>query len=326
VTTTERIAALLPTGGDLDEMLENAALADFYGYEAINVSHIAARDSFSCIARLSGLVQHAILGTAVAPIYHRSPASMAQAAATLADMTGGRFRLGLGTGHQVTMGGWHGQTIGKPVAEMREYVSVVRAVLDGTTPFEGSRWSSTFAFMGWEPTDEVPIHLAALSPGMLKLAGEIADGVLLWACPSSYVRDVVVPAVAEGRASAGKTLDGFSIAAAVPTSLDDEGGAAHAGIRAELHRYFSLPYYRRMFDRAGYGKDIAEYDSAADTDAQLAAISDEFLADLCAIGDEMALATSIERYRDAGANLPMITHVRGTVFDKAIAAAAPPAH
>ena len=226
MTTTERIAALLPTGGDLDEMLENAALADSHGYEAINVTHIAARDSFSCIARLSGHVQHAALGTAVAPIYHRSPASMAQAAATVAEMTGGRFRLGLGTGHQVTMGGWHGQTIGKPVAEIREYVSVVRAVLDGTTPFEGSRWSTTFAFVGWDPRDEVPIHLAALSPGMLKLAGEIADGVLLWACPSSYVRDVVVPAVTEGRASVGRD----------PGRVHDRGSRPHEPRRRERCR------------------------------------------------------------------------------------------
>jgi len=322
VTATERIAVLLPTGGDLAELLENAALADSYGYEAINCSHIASRDAFATIARLSAHIQNATLGTAVAPIYHRSPASMAQAAATLADMTAGRFRLGLGTGHVVTMGGWHGQTIGKPLAEMREYVSVIRAVLDGATPYEGSRWSTTFAFRGWEPQVEVSIHLAALSPGMLKLAGELADGVLLWACPSSYVRDVVVPAVAEGRARSGKTLDGFTIAAAVPTSLESERGEGYAGIREELHRYFGLPYYRSMFERAGYGKDIAEYDSAPNLDAQLAAISDEFVADLCAFGDEEAVAASIRRYRDAGANLPMITHVRGTAFDQAIAAAA----
>ena len=326
MTTTERIAVLLPTGGDLGELLENAALADSHGYEAINVSHIAARDSFACLARLSAHIQHATLGTAVTPIYYRSPASTAQAAATLADMTNGRFRLGLGTGHQATMGGWHGQTIGQPVAEMREYVAVIRAVLDGSTPYDGSRWSTTFAFMGWEPTAEVPIHLAALSPGMLKLAGEIADGVVLWACPSSYVRDVVVPAVAEGRAKVGKTLDGFTIAAAVPTSLDVENGVAQAGIREELHRYFGLPYYRSMFERAGYGKDIADFDSAPDIESQLKAISDQFLADLCAIGDQRDVLASIQRYRDAGANLPMITHVRGTGFDKAIAAAAPRAH
>ena len=68
--------------------------------------------------------RRARLATAVAPIYHRSPASMAQTAATVDDLSGGRFRLGLGAGHQITMSAWHGQRIGKPLAEMREYVSV----------------------------------------------------------------------------------------------------------------------------------------------------------------------------------------------------------
>ena len=131
-----KISVLIPTTGDIATVREHAVTADQLGYDSINCSHIAARDSFTTLAGLAHLAPSVTLATAVAPIYHRSPASMAQTAATVDDLSGGRFRLGLGTGHRATMGGWHGQDIGNPVAEMREYAALVRALLAGTEPPE----------------------------------------------------------------------------------------------------------------------------------------------------------------------------------------------
>ena len=71
---------------------------------------------------------------------------------------------------------------------------------------------------------------------MLRLAGEIADGVLLWACPADYVRDVVVPEVTAGRERASKPLDGFEILAAIPSAVSDDRAAVLDGVRTELHR------------------------------------------------------------------------------------------
>jgi len=146
---------------------------------------------------------------------------------------------------------------------------------------------------------------------MLRLAGEIADGVVLWACPASYVRDVVVPEVTAGRARAGRDLAGFEICAAVPSAVVTDPVAGQ-GIRAELHRYFGLPFYRAMFAHAGYEADIAAYDAAADVAAQRAAISDAFIEDLCAIGKPEDVAGGVARYRAAGATNPMITNITGT--------------
>ncbi len=87
---------------------------------------------------------------------------------------------------------------------------------------------------------------------------------------------------------------------------------AHDGIRAELHRYFGLPFYRAMFVHAGYDADIAAYDAAADVAAQRAAISDAFIGDLCAIGTPEDVAAGVARYRAAGATNPMITNITGT--------------
>ena len=310
-----KTSVLIPTTGDIATVREHAGIADQLGYDSINCSHIAARDSFTTLAGLAHLAPSVTLATAVAPIYHRSPASMAQTAATIDDLSGGRFRLGLGTGHRATMGGWHGQDIGNPVAEMREYVALVRALLAGDEPPAGLRWNSTFAFNGFKARPDIPIYLAGLSPAMLRLAGEIADGVVLWACPASYVGDVVVREVAAGRARAGLGLDGFDICAAIPSAVvadPADPAVAHQGIRAELHRYFGLPFYRAMFAQAGYEADIAAYDAAAGVDAQRAAISNAFIDDLCAIGTPEDVAAGVARYRSAGATNPMITNITGT--------------
>jgi alkanesulfonate monooxygenase SsuD/methylene tetrahydromethanopterin reductase-like flavin-dependent oxidoreductase (luciferase family) len=314
----------IPALDSYDAAVRYALLADELGYDSINFSHIAARDSFTMAAALAVVTERVSLGTTVAPIYHRSPASMAQTAATVDEISGGRFRLGLGLGHRVTMGGWHGQDIGTPTVEMREYVAIVRAILAGEPPPPGQRWTSTFAFMGLRPRPEIPIYQAALSPAMLRLAGEIADGVVLWATPADYVRDVVMPEVTIGRERASKPLDGFEILAAVPSAVVGDRAAALDGVRTELHRYFGLPFYRAMFEAAGFATELAAYDAAApDVAAQKLAISEVFIEQLCAIGDETAIRRGVERYRDAGATNPVLTPVLGTDFEPALRAAAP---
>ena len=141
------VSVLVPTTGQWSDVVGYAALADELGYESINCSHISARDSFSTLAALASVGPNVRLATAVAPIYHRSPASMAQTAATVDDLSGGRFRLGLGSGHRITMAQWHGAEIGRPLAEMREYVGVVRALWSGRDATDGARWRSEFGFV-----------------------------------------------------------------------------------------------------------------------------------------------------------------------------------
>jgi alkanesulfonate monooxygenase SsuD/methylene tetrahydromethanopterin reductase-like flavin-dependent oxidoreductase (luciferase family) len=158
---------------------------------------------------------------------------------------------------------------------------------------------------------------------MLRLAGEIADGVVLWACPSQYVRDVVVPEVTAGRDRAGKPLKGFHILAAVPSAMTHDRATALAGVRNELQRYFGLPFYRAMFQAAGFAGDVAAFDAASpDVDAQKLAISERFIDHLCAIGDDAAVRDGVQRYRDAGVTNPVLTAILGTDFEPTLRAAA----
>ncbi|MFL5820928.1 MAG: LLM class flavin-dependent oxidoreductase [Solirubrobacteraceae bacterium] len=320
------VGCFVSTGRSLDAAVERVRLAETLGYQSAYVTHIAGRDSLTVVTAYALATQRIRVGTGVVPIYTRTPASMAQTAATIDELSGGRLDLGLGVSHRPVVEGWHGQTIDRPVAEMREYVTIVRAILAGEDPPPGGKWRTTFRLAGLDPRPRLPVYVAALSPGMLRLAGEVGDGVVLWLCNPDYIRDVVVGEVRKGRERAGKGLDGFDLVPAVPSALTDDRESAYAAMRQDLLPYFGLPFYRAMLERSGLGEDIAAFDAASgDVEAMKAAISDRFLAVLTAVGDQDAVRSGIERYRTAGATSPCVGPVPGTDFEATLRAGAPAA-
>lgn len=318
-------ACFISTGRSLESAVERVRLAESLGYEAVYVTHIAGRESLTVLTVYALATDRIRVGTGVVPIYSRTPATMAQTAATIDELSGGRLDLGLGVSHRPIVEGWHGQTIDRPVAEMREYVAIVRAILRGEDPPAGEKWRTGFRLAGLDPRPDVRIYVAALSPAMLRLAGEIADGTILWLCNANYVRDVVVPEVTKGRERAGKPLEGFDIVPAVPSALTDDRDAAWGSLRRDLIPYFGLPFYRAMIERSGFASDIEAFDAAAsggDLDAMTAAISDGFLEVLSAAGDEEQLLAGLRRYADAGATSPAAGPIARTDFEATLRAAA----
>lgn len=314
----------ISTGRSLEQAIDRVKLAESLGYHSVFVTHIAGRESLTVLTAYALATERIRVGTGVVPIYTRTPATMAQTAATIDELSGGRLTLGLGVSHRVVVEGWHGQAIDHPVAEMREYTQIVHAILRGEDPPAGEKWSTSFHLAGLDPRPELPVFIAALSPAMLELAGEIADGVMLWLCNPNYVRDVVMPAVRAGRERAGKGLDGFEIVAAVPAALTEDTATTYDAMRSELLTYFSLPFYRTMIERSGYGQDIAAYDAArGDVAGMRAAISDGFLDALTAVGDEPAVRAGVGRYVDAGVTLPCVGPISKTDFEATLHAAAP---
>lgn len=319
------IGAFISPGRSLDRALARVALADQLGFDAAYVTHIAGRDSLTVLMAYADVSQRIRLGTGVVPIFSRTPATMAQTAATIDERSDGRMVLGLGISHRVTVENWHGAEITKPVTQMRDYVAAVRAILRGEAPPEGEFFRTRFQFMSYEARAELPIYVAALSPNMLRLAGEVADGVMLWLCNPEYIRAVVVPAVSEGRERAGRSLDGFDVVAAVPVALTDDADAARATMRQDLVPYASLPFYRAMLDRSGFGGDLAAFDqgmAAGDVERAKAGLSDRLLAALAGIGTADEVRAAVERYRDAGTVSPCIGGLPGTDFDAALSAVA----
>ena len=182
-----------------------------------------------------------------------------------------------------------------PVQAMREYVEIIRTTMrEGESKFTGDHFTAHWTYSGPRHPD-LPIVIAALGPRMLEQAGEIADGVALWMCAPSYIENEVVPRVRRGREKAGKTMDGFLIAASMAACITTDIPAALDAFRSTATVYSNLPFYRRALEGAGFAEDLAG-----------GAPTDRMLLDLAGIGDEATVHAAIQRYRDAGANLPVI--------------------
>jgi F420-dependent oxidoreductase-like protein len=318
--------AFISVGKSLDSAIERVVRAEELGFDSVYVTHIAGRDSLTVLMAYAAPTERIKLGTGVLPIYSRTPVATAQQAATIDEYSGGRMVLGLGVSHRVTVENWYGAKIERPLRDMREYVGAVRAMFRGEDPPEGQSFRTNFHFMGIEPRADLPIYVAALSPGMLRLAGEIADGVILWLCNPSYVREVVVPEVSAGRERAGKSIEGFDVVAAVPAAVTDDRAAAYDTMRGDLLTYWSLPFYRAMIERSGFGDDIAAFDAsmaAGDLVRARNGISDRFLQALTAIGSPEDVRAGVARYTEAGATSPCVGAISGTDFRATLEATAP---
>ena len=294
-----KLGAFLSPGGDLAATIDLTRRAEELGYDSVWVTHGAGRDSFVVLAAYGAATKRVGLGNGVVPIYPRHPVTMAQAALSLNEVTGGRFRLGIGVSHKASMEGMLGLTLAKPLTAMREYVAVLRGAFGSGANFDGSMYQAHWTMALPTRLPSPPIYLAALSSKMLELAGEIADGAVLWLCSPAYVRDVAVPAIERGRRRAGKSLADFEIVASVPLAVTDDPKAAMTAFRGELTRYLTLPFYRAMLEASGLGDGIKAFDRDGQVPESVATV-------LGAVGDAAAARAYIETYRKAGVTLPAV--------------------
>ena len=211
-----RTAVFLSPGADLAASVDLARRADAAGYESVWVTHGIGRDGLHVLSAYAHAAPRVGLGTGVLPIYPRHPVLLAQEALTLQEVSGGRLRLGIGVSHRPVMESALGLDMGQPLAVAREYVAVLRQALGGRVQHTGARYQVTWQMGLPRPPSPPPVYLAGLGTGMLELAGEIADGAVLWLCAPAYIREHALPAIRRGRERAGKRLDGFEIVVSVP--------------------------------------------------------------------------------------------------------------
>jgi F420-dependent oxidoreductase-like protein len=295
----DRLAAFSPAVKTLAESVDRARIVERYGYESLWTTQLpTARDASLVLAAYASATERVKIGTGVLPLYTRHPTAMVQMAATLDELSGGRFILGLGVSHRVTVEGMWGLRLESPVEAMREYLTIVRTTLrDGACTFEGKFFTARWSYLG-PRREDIPIMISALNPRMLELAGELADGVVLYMCAPGFIKDHVMPHVKTGRQKAGKSMEGFEIVAAVDACVTSDRDAALATYQKTLDRYAALPFYRRAMEAGEFNPDV-----------------------LAAIGEAEQVRDAIARYRDVGVTLPGVGPFGGR-FEETIAAAA----
>src|SRR5690349_14322098 len=154
------IATYLNPGAELGAAVELARTAERLGYDSVWVTHGLGRDSFLVLAAYGAATSRIRLGNGVVPIYPRHPVTMAQAALTLSEMTGGRFRLGIGVSHAASMEDMLGLRVVEPLNAMREYVAVLRGALGDGADFSGRHYRARWAMAVPRRPPAPPIYLA----------------------------------------------------------------------------------------------------------------------------------------------------------------------
>jgi len=194
----------LPELADVAREAERLGYTDSWSFEVDGV------DGFTPLAVI-GLSTSMRIGTAIANVYTRGPATLASTAAGLADVAPGRFVLGIGAGSQPIVESWNGGKFTRPATRVREMAQFLRSALAGErVVFKGETFTVDGFRLTRVPKEPVPIHVAALREGMLKVAGQVGDGVILnWLSPDDVPRSVgVVRAAAR---QAGRDPDAIEV-------------------------------------------------------------------------------------------------------------------
>jgi 5,10-methylenetetrahydromethanopterin reductase len=252
-------------------LIEWSRAAEDAGFSAVFMTE-ANNDSLACSLALGLHTKRIMLGTAITNIYLRHPNLLANEAAAVQEFTGGRFILGLGTGHREG-NSMLGIEMGEPLKKMRETVAALRTALDGGKT-------------GPRVATKLPLYLAGVSRPMVKLAGEIGDGVIFNFFPPARVKEAL-DELAEGAQKAGRDPKQFEATLFATAFISDDIEAARRPARKLLSRYGALKFYGNMMAHSGFAREITAIRAAGrDADAAVKAVSNELIDATLLVGSE----------------------------------------
>jgi probable F420-dependent oxidoreductase len=297
-----------------------AELADL-GYTDAWSSESGGADAFTPLALASAWAPTLRLGTAIVPVYTRGPATLAQCAATLAAAAPGRFTLGIGASSNVIVERWNGLAFDRPYQRVRDTARFLRVALSGG---KVSERYPTFAVDGFRlqlvPERPPALLIAALRPGMLRLAGRESEGAVVTWLSADDVR-TVAPYVRE--AGPGK-----QVVARIYLAATDDAGAARAIARRAIAAYLTVPVYKAFHQWLGRGERLQamwQAWAAGDRKGALAAIPDEVVDELVVHGPPERCREQVARYVQAGVTTPVLSLLpTGGDLREAVRALAPP--
>jgi F420-dependent oxidoreductase-like protein len=253
--STWKAGLVVPTYPDSRQTLEIIQELDEIGVDTVWQTTGATRpDPLTVYAAVAATTSRIRFGTAIVPAYPRHPGALGSQVLALESLAPGRLRLGIGTSHKPTIEGSLGIPMGKPLSYLREYLTVLRALLDeGKVAFHGEYLNVDLSFQQGTTPPMTEIPISALGEKAFRLAGELADGAISWVAPIPYLVSTGLPALADGAARANRPAP--PLIAHVPVAVTSDRGRALEAVARDFGSYGHLPFYANMFAAAGYPVD-----------------------------------------------------------------------
>jgi len=307
-----RLPGLEKTGFDRWELLECVRAADASGYESFWCPEAWEREAFTLLAELAVHTREIGLGTGIVNVFSRSPALLAMSAATLDEISGGRFRLGLGTSGARVIEDFHGIPYKKSLTRLKETIEIVRLLLKGRrADFQGECFRLSRFRLGFKPLRaDIPIYIAGLSEKTLQLIGELADGWLPIYWPRERLREGIELIHSAAR-RVGRDPSKIEIAPFMTVAVSNDRERAREMARWPLAYYIGGMgvYYHALVSRMGFAKEADRVRAAwqgGDYTAALAAISDDMLDAIAVCGPLDYCREKFDEWFAAGATLLLI--------------------
>lgn len=306
-------AGQVPSAG----ILEAAKVADAKGFGTVWKGESNSRDPTTILPAIAAVTRRIRLGTAVIHIYARTPVETGIYAATMDELSGGRFTLGLGVANE-TLSSWHGIHSSHPLKRAEEYIGIVRKVFAAERlQVQGEYYSSNnFRLEFKPPHDHLQIILAALGPKMGQLAGRVADGVILNMADPGRIA-FVTGNLAIGAKEAGRDPKTLEIVAKVRVSLNEDIEKAKGALKKVVTFYSLAHHYRDMLAEMGLGeevKKIQETYKASGFRAAAKVVTDDMLSKIPVVPATTMgeLKKGLEKYDRTGASRIIVAYVPST--------------
>lgn len=285
------------------QMVDCGKLAEALGLEAVWLGESNRRECVSILGSLSKETAKIVIGSNIINVYSRSPTLIAMAAATLDELSRGRFILGLGSSTPIFVGA-HGQSFKRPLQRVRIYVEIIRRLIAGeATQLDSPDFKMSRFKLGFQPPrNKIPIYLAALGLKMAELAGEVADGILLNMATTSHVKRMCA-AVRRGAQRAGRSPGDIEVGCALPASSDP------LALKKIVAFYSSAAFYDTMLTTSGFGKEVGAIKDQwqkGDMEGAMGAVTDGMLNSVTLGSTREAFVQRLDAYREAGVGLPII--------------------
>ena len=246
----------------MDAIPALARSAEIHGFDCAWGGEANNKDPTVMLSAIAAVTTRLKVGSAVYHILGRTPATLALQAVGLDELSGGRFMLGIGSSNP-TIAKWHGQSLDRPLAQVREYMEITRAAMHGDKlSFEGKYFSAHNFKLAFKPSGRsIPIYLAAFGPKMTRLAGRIADGVLINMANPTEVRRIREE-MSSGAVEAGKDPSKMEVICKIRCSIAPNYAVAREALSHALTYYALADYYRDLLGRMGFGEDVEAMRSA----------------------------------------------------------------